>query len=151
VRTDLDDPPASAHPAPPPVAGPAPAAPDVQAVLAAVDHTFHFAALFARAGAYALLALAAQRFDFGPHVLAGVLFGDFSGFAAVAVRELRQAPAAAIAEFALFALLFAFWWHRYAWPANPEFRALFFLAAFGVFVGRLGVCSHRLLGRPGWD
>jgi hypothetical protein len=154
VRTDLDDRAApEAAPtrlAPPPAARPA--APDVVQALAAVDRGFHFAALFGRAGAYVLLALAADRFDFGPHVLAGVLFGDFAGFAAGAARELRAAPAAAAAEFALFALLFAIWWHRYEWPVNPEFRALFFLAAFGVFVGRLGLASHQLFGvRSGWE
>jgi hypothetical protein len=115
-------------------------------VLAAVDCTFHFAALFARAGAYVLLVLVAGRFDCGPHLLAGVLFGDFAGLVMFALRALRNAPVAAVAEFALFTLLFLLWWWRYDWPASTEFRALFGLSAFGVLVARIGLQSRELLG-----
>jgi len=112
--------------------------PDVELIERAVDLGLHFAALLLHAGVYVLLGLAAVRYDCGPHMLAGVLFGDFLGSLLHAVPSFRRAPVAAAADYALFAALFAWQWHHYVWPDQPEFRALFCLAGFGALTGRFG-------------
>ncbi len=112
---------------------------DVDRAVRLVDRGLHFGSLVVRIGTYLVLGLIAERFEFGRHLLAGVLFGDFGGSALRALRELRWAPVATAADLGLLGLVFAYWWCRYSWPTEPEFRALFYLAAFGALSARLGL------------
>jgi hypothetical protein len=110
---------------------------DVETALEVADCTFHFGAMLLRTGIYVALAIIADNFDFGPHLLAGVLFGDFAGYATGSLRQFRAAPVAAGAELVMFTMLFVFWWWRYAWPEAAEFRALFYLGGFGALTARV--------------
>jgi hypothetical protein len=127
-----------------------PSAADVAAAVWIADRTLHASALLLRGGIYLGLGIAADRFAFGPHLLAGVLVGDFAGYVLSALRSFRRSPVAAAAELALFALLFAFWWWRYALPEAPEFQALFCLGGFGALTGRIGIAAAAR-DRDGWD
>lgn len=116
---------------------------DVEQALAAVDLGLHFFALCLHACVYALLGLAAVRYDCGPHLLAGVLFGDCLGSALHAAQSFRRAPVAAAADYLLFAALFVWSWSHCAWPDQPEFRALSCLAGFGALAARIGLFTAR--------
>lgn len=102
-----------------------------------VDHSFHFAALLARAALYSLLAWQSDRVSCGPHLLAGLLCGDFAASVLRALGRWREAPEATIAELVLFSALFSLWWSRYAGPQANEDKAVFFLVGFGVLASRL--------------
>lgn len=117
--------------------------------LALVDHSLHVLALLARTGAYLLLALVARRYECGPHLAAGVLFGDFAGYAALAAATWRRAPKATIAEGLLFGILFLVWWLGHPFPAEPEHRALFCLTALAMLAGRIGGAARAFSGTPG--
>lgn len=116
-----------------------------------VDRGLHLGGLLLHAGSYLALALVAARFDFGPHLLAGAMFGDFAGYLLHAVRTWRDAPLAIGCELLLFAALFAYWWCHYPWPATPEFRALFYLAAFGTLTARVGWIAGGRRDDTIWD
>lgn len=133
-------------------ARPPAAATDVEAAVRLVDRTLHGGALLLRSAAYLALAAIAEHYPFGPHLLAGVLFGDFAGWLLLlALSDLQRRPAATIAQLALFSALFAAWWWRYDWPASAEFRALFALAGFGGMTARAGQWIGTLRGDNIWD
>ncbi len=138
MRALLDRPPTAATP---PTRATSPD--QAEAALAAVDRGLHLGAAALHAGVYLGFGWVADHSDFGPHLLAGILCGDFAGWLLGLGRNLRSAPWALVAEVVVFVALFALWWSRYELPTTGEFRALFTLGGIGALTGRVGALTAR--------
>lgn len=111
---------------------------DRAAVAAAVDRTFHAAALVWRLVGYALAGWLGSATSYGPHLMLGFLCGDFLGALALCKGTFARAPVAAAAEMGLFVVLLAITALQWNTPTTPELRALLTLAAFAALAARLG-------------
>ncbi len=113
----------------------------------------HVGGVLLRGAVYALLATFASRYDCGQALLGGVVAGDLAASVLAAVWNWSSDRRAALVELAILAV--AFLWVRawLVWPEDPADRALFGLAAFGVFVARAGGTALTRIGsdHDGWS
>ncbi len=113
-----------------------------------IDAAIDVVALLLRAGAYLVIALAAERFDCGRALRTGIVTGDLAASVLALALQRRDCLAQAFAELALLALVFLWVKSRLVWPHEPPDRAILGLTAFGVFAARAGRAVMARLG-PG--
>jgi hypothetical protein len=111
---------------------------DTAAMDRAIDRTVHAATLATRIAVYAISATALRAAAFGPHLLLGLLIGDFLGTVALATKSWRHAPAAAAAELSLLVVLLGLAAWQWDTATTPELRALLTLTAFAALAARVG-------------
>lgn len=113
----------------------------------------HVGGVLLRGAAYALLATFASRYDCGQALLGGVVAGDLAAALLTAGFRWSTDRRQVLVELAVLAA--AFLWVRgwLVWPEDPAQRALFGLAAFGVFVARAGGTALTRIGadHDGWS
>ena len=94
--------------------------------------------LLLRAGAYAVLASFASRFDFGQALLLGLLVGAVAASVLTMAWRLTTERTAVIGEVVVLALVLLWVRSELSWPDDPAQRAILGLAALGVLAGRVG-------------
>jgi hypothetical protein len=117
-----------------------------------IDTTFGVAGLLVRAIVYGIVGSFAQRYDCGPAMLAGTLFGDLAATLVRAAWSFRTCVWQCAGELLLFASVAAWCRALLLVPECQAQRAILGLAALGVFVGRVGKEALGRLGRrdEGW-
>lgn len=111
---------------------------DPAAVDAAIDRTLHVARLAWRGVGYALASWVGSTTSYGPHLLLGLLLGDFLGAAVLAKGAFAREPVATAAELGLFVVMLALAAWQWDTSTTPELRALLTLSAFAALAARLG-------------
>jgi hypothetical protein len=111
-----------------------------------VDAAFHWTGLLVRAAIYTFFWSVADTYDCGRALLTGLLVGDIAGHLLALLWQWRDGMLQIAAEIALLGLVWLFVRTQTIWPDEPSLRAVLGLAAFGVFVGKVGGTLLTQLG-----
>ncbi|MBL9076708.1 MAG: hypothetical protein JNL08_04340 [Planctomycetes bacterium] len=103
-----------------------------------VDAALHYGALLGRAAVYAFVYAIADRYDCGRALLTGIWLGDVVGHLVTLAWQWRHELLQVAAELALLGVVWLFVRSQLVWPNELPLRAILGLAAFGVFVSRVG-------------